>query len=146
MNREFLQLIPHRAPMVLLNDIIEYGPEVIVGRFCVNADNIFVENGKFSREAMIEVAAQTIAAGDSMYAKSKGGKVIRGFLTGLTGLKLNAAARVNETVIISCQCLRRMEGMGLFEVSAKVAGQVILEGRFKLFVEIDYDGVINPPA
>jgi hypothetical protein len=31
-----------------------------------------------------------------------------------------------------------MEGMGLFEASAKISGKTVAEGRFKLFVEIDY--------
>jgi hypothetical protein len=31
-----------------------------------------------------------------------------------------------------------MDGMGLFEARAEVAGRVVAEGRFKLFVEIEY--------
>ncbi|MHC4840411.1 MAG: hypothetical protein ACYTDT_05535 [Planctomycetota bacterium] len=146
MTREFLQLIPHRAPMVLLDDITEYGRELIVGQFTIREDNPFIEDGNFCREALIEAAAQVIAAGDSLYAKSKGGKVIRGFLTGLTSLKFLSDVALGETVEIQGKCLRRMEGMGLFEVMAKVAERQILSGRFKLFVEIDYDGEINPPS
>ncbi|MDC1141686.1 hypothetical protein OAU50_01220 [Planctomycetota bacterium] len=146
MTREFLQLIPHRAPMVLLDEIIKFGREEIVGQFTIRADNPFIEDGNFCREALIEAAAQVIAAGDSLYAKSKGGVVIRGFLTGLTSLEFFSNVAINETVEIEGKCLRRMEGMGLFEVKASVGERAILRGRFKLFVEIDYDGEINPPS
>ena len=132
--------------MVLLDDIIEFGRELIFGQLEIRADNPFIEDGHFCREALIEASAQVIAAGDSLYAKAKGGKVVRGFLTGLTSLKLTGSASIGDIIVIECQCLKRMEGMGLFEVIARIGQRVILQGRFKLFVEIDYDGEINPPS
>jgi 3-hydroxymyristoyl/3-hydroxydecanoyl-(acyl carrier protein) dehydratase len=47
-------------------------------------------------------------------------------------------ATPGETVEISALCLRRMDGMGLFETQATVGNRQIAQGRFKLFVDIDY--------
>jgi hypothetical protein len=36
-------------------------------------------------------------------------------------------------------CLKRMDGMGLFEVKARVGARLVATGRFKLFVDIAYN-------
>lgn len=135
---EFLTLIPHRAPMVLIDAVREYGPERITARRLVREGDPFVTTDGLEGAALIEVVAQTIAAGDALYARSKRGRVIRGYLTGLTGVKVYSGAPVGSTIEVAAECLKRMEGMGLFDARAEIAGHLIAEGRFKLYVDIDY--------
>ena len=68
----------------------------------------------------------------------KGGRVVKGFLTGLTNLKFHSRARVGETIELEADCQRRMDGMGLFKAVARVGQRVLAEGTFKLYVDIDY--------
>ena len=137
---EFRDLIPHRAPMVLIDSVTEYGPSRISARREVRPGNPFVEEGELSDAALLEVIAQTIAAGDALFARSRGGRVRRGYLTGLTGVVIEGRARDGETVEVQADCLKRMDGMGLFDASARVGDRVLAQGRFKLFVDIDYEG------
>jgi predicted hotdog family 3-hydroxylacyl-ACP dehydratase len=134
----FIELIPHRPPMVLIDTVTEYGPERIRAERTVRVGDPFVTDDGLDDSALLEVIAQTIAAGDALYARSKGGKVLRGYLTGLTGVKLLGRAAVGETISVTADCLKRMEGMGLFDAKAEADGRVLAEGRFKLFVDIDY--------
>lgn len=124
--------------MVLIDRITEYGPKTIRACRTVLQGQPFVHNGLLEDAALIECIAQTIAAGDAQYAHSKGGKVLRGYLTGLTGLQLPSRVAVGETVEVHAVCLKRMDGMGLFDIDAKVGQRLVAKGRFKLFVEIDY--------
>jgi predicted hotdog family 3-hydroxylacyl-ACP dehydratase len=138
MDDDFRELIPHRPPMVLIDEVVEYGPTTIRARRTVREGDPFVTADGLEDAALLEVIAQTIAAGDALYAKSKGGRVIKGYLTGLTGVKVHSRAGVGDTIEVTADCLKRMDGMGLFDAQASAGGKPLVEGRFKLFVDIDY--------
>lgn len=135
---DFRLLIPHRPPMVLIDEVTQYGPEIICARRTVMAGQPFVTDRGLQDAALLECIAQTIAAGDALYARSKQGRVLRGYLTGLTGVTIEGRVAVGETVEVHAQCLRRMDGMGLFDAKASVGQHLIAQGRFKLYVEIEY--------
>lgn len=134
----FRELIPHRPPMVLIDTVTEYGPVRICARREVREGDPFVRADGLEDAALLEVIAQTIAAGDALYARSKNGKVLRGYLTGLTGVKLHRRAGVGEIIDVRADRLKRMDGMGLFDAVARIGAETIAEGRFKLFVDIEY--------
>lgn len=140
MSQEFRKLIPHRPPMVLVDDVPVWGPERIEATRTVREGDPFVENGELGDAALIECLAQTIAAGDAQHARDKGGRVIKGFLTGLTNLKFHSRAKVGETITLEADCQKRMDGMGLFKAIARVGQRLLAEGTFKLYVDIDYSG------
>lgn len=135
---DFRTLIPHRPPMVLIDEVVEYGPRLIRARRAVRAGDPFVGPDGLEGSALLECVAQTIAAGDALFAHSKGGRVVRGYLTGLTGVRVMDVAAVGETLEIKADCLKRMDGMGLFDVEARVCDRLVVKGRFKLFVDVDY--------
>ena len=137
---EFMQLIPHRSPMILVDEVTEYGADRIRAIRTVRQGDPFVEPHGLDDAALLEVIAQTIAAGDAMYAKSKGGRVLRGYLTGLTGVRIHGQARSGDTLTVQADCMKRMDGMGLFEATAAVGDRLLAVGRFKLFVDILYPG------
>lgn len=138
--QEFRQLIPHRPPMVLIDEVLVWGPERIVARRTVREGEPFVGANGLDDSALLECIAQTIAAGDACFAKFKGGVVRRGYLTGLTGVKVHSQAAIGEVIDVTATCLKRMEGMGLFDVEAKAGGRLLASGRYKLYVDIDYSG------
>ncbi|MCC6151275.1 MAG: hypothetical protein IT461_13580 [Planctomycetes bacterium] len=140
MSQEFRKLIPHRPPMVLVDDVPVWGPERIEATREVREGDPFVENGELGDAALIECLAQTIAAGDAQHARDKGGRVVKGFLTGLTNLKFYSRAKVGETITLEADCQKRMDGMGLFKAVARVGQRLLAEGTFKLYVDIDYSG------
>ncbi len=138
MGMDFRALIPHRPPMVLIDEVLQFGPATIRARRTVREGDPFVTPDGREDAALLEVIAQTIAAGDALFAKSKGGRVVKGYLTGMTGVKTHRTAGVGDIIDVKADCLRRMEGMGLFDAEARAGGAILAEGRFKLFVDIDY--------
>lgn len=137
MGPHFETLIPHRPPMVLVDEVTRYGPEEIHANRTVRLGDPFVSKSGLQDAALLECIAQTIAAGDALYAQSRGGRVLRGYLTGLTGVQVFSRAALGETVTVKALCLKRMDGMGLFDAEAAVGERVLAKGRFKLFVEIE---------
>lgn len=135
----FRALIPHRPPMVLIDEVVAWGATHIVARRGVRMGDPFVTAQGLDDAALLECIAQTIAAGDACYAAEHAGRVKRGYLTGLTGVTIQSRAAVGETIEVTADCLKRMDGMGLFEVQAKAGDRLLANGRYKLFVEIAYD-------
>lgn len=138
MHLDFRKLVPHRPPMLMIDDVTKYGGDLIRARRTVRAGDPFVTNQGLHPAALLEAIAQTIASGDACFARQKGGTVIRGYLTGLTGVKIHGTAAIGDTIDMEGNCLKRMDGMGLFEATAHVGDRLLVEGRFKFFVEIDY--------
>lgn len=132
--------------MVLVDDVPIWGAERIEATRTVRAGDPFVENGQLSDAALIECLAQTIAAGDAQHARDKGGRVIKGFLTGLTNLRIYSRAGVGETIQLVADCQKRMDGMGLFRAVATVGDRLLAEGTFKLYVDIDYSPAAANPS
>lgn len=124
--------------MLLIDEVTLFGPEVIRARRTVRQGDPFVSEQGLNPAALLESIAQTIASGDACYARQKGGTVLRGYLTGMTGVKIHGVAVIGDTIEVEGVCQRRMDGMGLFEATAHVGTRLLVEGRFKFFVEIDY--------
>ena len=55
------QLIPQRAPIVMVDTLWEYSPTTAVVGLTVLEDNIFVQEGSFSASGLIEHMAQSTA-------------------------------------------------------------------------------------
>ena len=55
------QLIPQRAPIIMVDTLWEYSPTTAVVGLTVLEDNIFVQEGSFSASGLIEHMAQSTA-------------------------------------------------------------------------------------
>jgi predicted hotdog family 3-hydroxylacyl-ACP dehydratase len=62
MNIPITELIPQRASIVMIDQLVEVGEKFAVTRFLVRPDNIFIEDGYFTESGMVESIAQTAAA------------------------------------------------------------------------------------
>lgn len=54
--------LPHRAPMLMVDDIFSIDDNEVVTTFKINKDNLFVKNDIFVEFGLIENAAQTCSA------------------------------------------------------------------------------------
>lgn len=79
---DVLDLIPHRPPMVLIDDILEAGDEHVLSRVTVGAGKPFVTASGLPAWAGIELMAQTIAAYAGVMARRRNRPVKLGFLLG----------------------------------------------------------------
>jgi len=61
LNIPITQLIPQRAPIVMVDMLWEYSPTTAVVGLTVLEDNIFVQEGSFSASGLIEHMAQSTA-------------------------------------------------------------------------------------
>lgn len=113
-----LELIPHRPPMVLLDEILDHRAEHVRARMRVGRDKMFVDaSGHFPAWAGIELMAQTIAAYAGLQARALSLPVQLGFLVGTRRYESECAAFPPGTELTVCvrKLLLDAQGLGVFE-------------------------------
>src|SRR6185295_5577883 len=73
-------LLPHRAPMVLVDGVEHADCDECVASFAVPAESPWVEDGLLMRAAFVEIAAQTAALHAGLAAREAGGVPRNGYL------------------------------------------------------------------
>ena len=80
--RDLESLMVHRAPMLLLDQLLEYGDDYAVSEVVVRPDMLFVEAAGLPCWVGIELMAQTVSALAGMRGKFSGQPPQIGFLLG----------------------------------------------------------------
>lgn len=95
--------LPHRAPMLLVDLILELNELEVKTIFEIKEDTLFVENNVFAEIGLIENAAQTCSAivGKSYYIDENDEKKdinVIGFISGIKKLKVYQLPNVGEAI------------------------------------------------
>ena len=97
--------LPHRAPMLMVDHILEITKENVETIFCITRDNIFVDNAQFTETGLIENAAQTCS---SIVAKGYlfddedqliDGVTVEGFICAIKTIKIHMLPLVDDVII-----------------------------------------------
>lgn len=139
------ELIPHRAPMVLLDGITDSGPEHLLGYMWVSADKAFLDaEGHFPAWAGIELLAQAIAAHAGLLAKAKHEAVNVGFLLGTRRYESECARfSAGSLLQVSIKCLSAdPQGFAIFE-GCIVSSEGSLNANINVFVPPNLTDFIN---
>lgn len=99
-----VQLIPHREPMILLDEMLDWSKGRSRCRMTVREEARFVEKGRLKTPLMIEHMAQAVAVCLG-YEAYRGGHGIRvGMIVGCRSFEaLVPDARIGETLIVSAE-------------------------------------------
>ncbi|HLF51087.1 ABC transporter permease [Flavobacterium sp.] len=101
---EIQNYLPHRAPMLMVDFILELSELEVKTIFEIKEDTLFVENNIFAEIGLIENAAQTCSAivGKSYYIDENDGKKdnvnVIGFISGIKKLKVYQLPKVGEAI------------------------------------------------
>ncbi len=81
-------LIPHRAPMILIDEILEHSAKHLVSSVTIKKTSPFLVDGQYVPAWIgLEYMAQSIAAWDGIKAKQRGNSIKPGFLLGAKSYK-----------------------------------------------------------
>lgn len=99
---EIQNYLPHRAPMLLVDLILELNHHEAKTIFEIKEDNLFIENGFFAEVGLIENAAQTCSSivGQSFFSEQNSEKNINviGFISGIKKLKVHQLAKTGDII------------------------------------------------
>lgn len=126
------QFVLHRAPLLLLDRLVEPGAEVTVCEWCVTATDAFLSPGRgVPAYVGVEYMAQCVAVHAGVRARARGSGPPLGFLLGTRHYRTTVEYfKVDHTYRAACRELMSDDnGMGSYECSILLDNEVVAEGR-----------------
>ena len=132
---EIANYIPHRPPMVMIDELIEASESKAVSKFFISTENIFVADGKFQEPGLIENIAQTAAAQAGYIQKKNNLPVLIGYLASVKSLNLFFMPNVNSTLTTSVTVINQVGDITLLNGEVHSNDQLVCSCELRIFVQ-----------
>ncbi|MNK36756.1 (3R)-hydroxymyristoyl-ACP dehydratase [compost metagenome] len=137
--------LPHRAPMLMVDLILDIDANFVETIFLIKEDNIFVQNTVFIEAGLIENTAQTCSAivGKKYFFDDNGieneNVNVIGFISALKSVKIHALPKVGDTIITKANLVSKFVGddytLCTMKCKSLVEDQILLECEINLFIQ-----------
>ena len=128
-------LIPHRAPMRLIETLVSYGDAAGLVEACPAEGGVLTDaGGELHEVALIELLAQGYAAIKGYGDLLQGKEISKGFLVGIKKLKVSGRARSGERLLVRVRTVGSFEGCAVAEGEVECAGEILASGTLKLWI------------
>ncbi len=128
------KLVPHKAPMLLIDRLLEMKERSSVSEMTVKADSIFVNGtGTLDDASYPEIISQAIAAQEGFRKLGSRETQPEGFLLGIKKLEVLGKARIGDTLRISVVKTAKYGDFGIVNGEVRRNGDVIARGEVKVF-------------
>jgi predicted hotdog family 3-hydroxylacyl-ACP dehydratase len=128
------RLIPQRAPMVMIDRLTAVTDDAAESTFIVPADNIFVNEGRFSEAGLLENMAQTAAARSGHRSALIGQAPAVGFIGGVKDLKVHRLPSAGETLHTCVTVVHEVFNASVVKGEVRVNGEPLAECELKIFI------------
>jgi predicted hotdog family 3-hydroxylacyl-ACP dehydratase len=128
-------LIPHRAPMLFIDALIDCTDTTATATAQFGADHFAAAGGALIETALVECVAQTVAAALRQRAKSRGQSGVPpiGMLIAITNFQIRSSPAINKPLRIQIRDLKRLGPMLMISGSISCEGQPIASGELTLY-------------
>lgn len=130
-----LELIPQRAPIVMVDEFVGIDENISRTRFTVYEENIFVDNNKLSECGLIEHIAQSAAARVGYIFKSNNQPIPIGYIGSVNNFELNELPQVGDTVSTTIEILQEVFNITLIKAVCHIGDREIASCKMKIFLE-----------
>lgn len=127
MNWQPFEVLPHAAPMILIDEIIEFSAEQMIAALTVPSAGLFNDaalNGDVPAWVGIEYMAQTVAAHSGWKARLAGCAPSVGFLLGTRKFESNVGAfpAGARLIVTATEVMQGDNGMAVFDCEIRGDG------------------------
>jgi predicted hotdog family 3-hydroxylacyl-ACP dehydratase len=127
-------LLPHQAPMILLDEVLEYDEAALRAAVTITPWSPFIEPEGVPAYVGLEYMAQACGAYAGTIARDAGRPVRVGFLLGTRRYLSHVARfRVEDRLTVSVAMIYSDEEMGTFDCRIEANGQCVAEARLNVF-------------
>lgn len=130
------ELLPQQEPFVMIDTLVHFDRTLTVTETTVKADNIFVDNGRFSASGLMENIAQTCAARIgyvNKYIMKKG--IQLGFIGAVRNFEIVELPKVGDTITTHVEVKEEVFGMTLAEAYIECQGKTIVTTEMKIAIK-----------
>lgn len=125
------KLIPHEAPMQMIDSLDEIREKTFIASFKIAPDNIFLSSdGTMTESAYIEMIAQSMSAANSF----REGAVNRGMLIGVKDFLVYSSCRIGDELKISCIKKIKFDNWSVVYGEVFRGKDIIAEGELKVWM------------
>ena len=129
------ELLPQQEPFVMVGNLICFDEVKTVTETTIAADNIFVDDGRFSASGLIENVAQTCAARIGFVNKFiLGNGITIGVIGAVRKLVINALPAAGQTITTTVEIVSEVFGMTLAKATVTCEGEELLSTEIKISV------------
>jgi predicted hotdog family 3-hydroxylacyl-ACP dehydratase len=137
--------LPHRAPMLMVDMILEMDDEKVETVFEIKEGNIFLENGFFTESGLVENMAQTcssVVAKDYFIDENNNDKTgvnVVGFISGIKTLKIHSLPQIGNVIhtraLLVSKFITESYSLCTMKCQTFKADELLLEGEITLFIQ-----------
>ncbi|MEO8237056.1 MAG: ABC transporter permease [Flavobacterium sp.] len=137
--------LPHRAPMLMVDLILNLEADFVETIFLIKEDNIFVDNGIFIEAGLIENTAQTCSSivGKKYFLDENGTENesvnVIGFISALKNLKIHSLPKINDTIRTKASLISKFVGddytLCTMSCESLLGDKMLLECEINLFIQ-----------
>jgi predicted hotdog family 3-hydroxylacyl-ACP dehydratase len=124
--------IPHRAPFVMIDNLLTVQDNVYETDFFIASDNIFLEAGVLREFALIENLAQSSAAGLFYSMRDQKTRPTDGFMGSIAKMELYKLPKAEDKINTTIELLYQFDTMYLLKGANYLNGEKLLECELKL--------------
>lgn len=130
------ELLPQRDPFIMVGQLLYFDMEKTLVKTIITENNLFVDNGFFTQEGLIENIAQTCAARIGYINKYILKKAIQiGFIGAIKNLKIFRLPEIGETIVTKINVVEEIFGMILVNAVIKSGEETITEAEMKIAIK-----------
>ncbi len=130
-------LLPHRAPMILIDHVVSASQENICCSVTIRSDSTLYQSalGGVPAHAGIEYMAQTVAALAGLNARTDNQVPPVGLLLGARRYKHHQGSyHLGSTYLVEASLIVSDENMGVYDCSITLDGELVANGQLNTFV------------
>ena len=131
-DKEFVgELIPQKSPFIMVDKLLHFEPNKVIGGLTISEENIFVQNNKFTAPGLIEHMAQTVAlyTGYEYFLKKKDAPI--GYIGAIKKAEIFELPEVGKELITTVIVLHEIMGVTLVTSETKCEGKIIASSEMK---------------
>jgi predicted hotdog family 3-hydroxylacyl-ACP dehydratase len=136
-DEEILDLIPQRAPIIMVDTFYGVEDNRSYSGLTVKADNIFIYKGYLNESGIIEHMAQSAAARVGYVCKQKNEPVPIGFIGSVDKLIFYSLPKVGDKLMTEVTIVQEVFDITLVNIETKVNDEKIAECKMKIFLQRD---------
>jgi predicted hotdog family 3-hydroxylacyl-ACP dehydratase len=128
------QYIPHRAPFVMIDNLVTATAERFESDFHIEPENVLVEDGFFQESGLLENIAQTCAASFGFLDSEAETAPKIGFIGAITRVQVYELPPVGSTIFTVVTPSHQLGNIYLVQGESFLEGRILLGCEMKIVV------------
>jgi predicted hotdog family 3-hydroxylacyl-ACP dehydratase len=129
---EIAFLIPHREPIIMIDELTDQLDNYATSRFTIKHDTLFLDEGELHEGGLIENIAQTAAAGAGWRNLKENTNTPLNFLGSVSNFSVRKYPRVGDTLETRIEIKNSVFNVSQLKGSISLNGEILVECEMKV--------------